>query len=272
MAVSASPSSKTANSKPARTCPADLEQQHLLGDRQHDFLRAWNTDWAGQDLKLVASQSPWEISTPTPIPAIASASTTGTPTAGRSTAATRRGDCCAPAACSNSPATSTSAASPTTGVTSPRDAGILLHRPRHGEFLSPHLDPVHNATGTTSTVSPYKGDYYFNGVGTLPDGVTPNLTANRPAHIAMLAAANSEEYYNRTSGSIPPTCTTARPATASPASTKTREITFEAWPLYADPEFPQTGSQYRRLAASPSPRPTTTAACPPATCRHRHPG
>ena len=37
-----------------------LVRQHpkimLLGERQHDFLREWNKDWAEQDLKLVVSK------------------------------------------------------------------------------------------------------------------------------------------------------------------------------------------------------------------------
>lgn len=34
-------------------------EQHLLGERQHTFLREWNKDWAGQDLKLTVSQTPF---------------------------------------------------------------------------------------------------------------------------------------------------------------------------------------------------------------------
>jgi hypothetical protein len=112
-------------------------------------------------------------------------------------------------------------------------------------FFPRIFDPMHNANGTTPTVSPYKGDYFFNGLGTLPDGVTPNITSIDPHHFAILGAANSEQYYQRTTG-VNPTNYHDRGAGygITRIHRETREITFEAWPIHADPEYPQTGSQF----------------------------
>ena len=225
--------------------PADLNQQHLLGTRQHDFLQAWSTDWAGQDIKFVASQSPfgnfrthagagysyflndrdthgwplhrrneaWELLRASRMFQLAGDQHLGT--IGHH------------------------------GVDAPRDAGFSFTAPAISNFFPRVWDPVHNATGTTSTVSPYTGDFYFNGVGTLPDGITPNRTANDPAHTAVLAAANSAEYYNQSLGISPLNLHDRAPGYGITRIDKTtRRITFEAWPLYADPEFPQTGAPY----------------------------
>ncbi|MGL5019880.1 MAG: hypothetical protein ACRDBP_17220, partial [Luteolibacter sp.] len=106
-------------------------------------------------------------------------------------------------------------------------------------------DPVHNADGTTPTVSPYKGDYFFNGVGTLPDGVTPNRVADDPHHFAILGSANSPEYYQQTTGVNPPNYHDRGAGYGiTRVHRKTREITFECWPIHADPEYPQTGGQF----------------------------
>ncbi len=40
-----------------------LEDQQLLGERQHRFLESWAEDWAGQSMKLAVSQSPFSQST-----------------------------------------------------------------------------------------------------------------------------------------------------------------------------------------------------------------
>ncbi|MFK8076491.1 MAG: hypothetical protein AB8B84_07885 [Granulosicoccus sp.] len=40
-----------------------LEDQQLLGDRQHRFLESWAEDWTGQSMKLAVSQSPFSQST-----------------------------------------------------------------------------------------------------------------------------------------------------------------------------------------------------------------
>ena len=225
--------------------PTDLNQQHLLGTRQHDFLRAWNTDWAGQDLKFVASQSPLgNFRTHAGSGYgyfLNDQDTHGWPVHRRNEAwellrASRMfqlaGDQHLGLVAHH-------------GVSSPRDAGFSFATPAISNFFPRIWDPVHNASGTTSTVSPYKGDFFFNGVGTLPDGVTPNRTANFPAHMAVLAAANSEEYYNRTLGMSPANLHDRAPGYGITRIDKsTRRITFEAWPLYADPEFPQTGGTY----------------------------
>lgn len=222
-----------------------LDQQFLLGDRQKDFLREWNKDWAGQDLKLVVSQSPFGT-----LNTHASQGYTfrltdrdahGWPTHRRNEAwrllrASRMfqlaGDQHLGTLAHH-------------GADGPRDAGISFTAPAMANFFPRIFDPVNNTSGTTSTVSPYKGDYFFDGNGTLPDGVTPNLTANDPHHFAILGSANSAEYYRQTTGVNPPNYHDRGPGYGiTRVNRTTRGITFECWPIYADPEFPQTGSQY----------------------------
>jgi hypothetical protein len=232
---------KTGRSNP----PAGLDNQFLLGNRQHDFLRAWNTDWAGQDIKFVASQSPLgnfrtHASTGYSF-SLNDQDTHGWPLHRRNEAwellrASRMfqiaGDQHLAVVAHH-------------GVTAPRDAGFSFTAPAISNFFPRSWDPVHNVSGTTSTISPYKGDFFFNGQGTLPDGVTPNLTANFPAHMAVLAASNAAEYHNRTLGISPANLHDRAPGYGITRLDKaTRQITFECWPLYADPEFPQTGGQY----------------------------
>ena len=222
-----------------------LDQQFLLGDRQKDFLREWNEDWAGQDLKLVVSQSPLgNLNTH------ASQGYTfrlndrdahGWPTHRRNEAwrlwrASRMfqlaGDQHLGTIAHH-------------GADGPRDAGLSFAAPAMANFFPRIFDPLNNSSGTTSTQSPYTGDYFFDGNGTLPDGVTPNLTANDPHHFAILASGNSAEYYQQTTGVNPPNYHDRAPGYGiTRVNRTTREVTFECWPIYADPEFPQTGSQY----------------------------
>lgn len=225
--------------------PASLDNQHLLGERQHNFLRGWNTDWAGQDIKLLASQSPLgnlrtHASTGYSY-SLNDQDTHGWPVHRRNEAwdllrASRMfqiaGDQHLGSVAHH-------------GVESPRDAGYSFTAPAISNFFPRSWDPVHNASGLASTVSPYKGDFFFDGKGTLPDGVTPNRTANDPAHFAVLAAANSAEYYGQTLGMSPANLHDRSPGYGiTRINRATRRITFEAWPLYADPEFPQTGAPY----------------------------
>ncbi len=222
-----------------------LDQQHLLGERQHDFLRAWNEDWAGQDLKLVVSQSPFGILNTHASSGynfrLTDRDAHGWPTHRRNEAwrllrASRMfqlaGDQHLGTLAHH-------------GADIPRDAGISFTAPAMANFFPRIFDPVHNASGTTPTVSPYKGDYYFDGNGTLPDGVTPNLKANDPHHFAILGSANSPEYYQQPTGFNPPNY---HDRGAGYGITRidrtTREITFECWPIHADPEYPQTGGQF----------------------------
>lgn len=131
------------------------------------------------------------------------------------------------------------------GADGPRDAYISFGAPAMANFFPRIFDPMNNTSGTTSTVRPYKGDYFFNGVGTLPDGVTPNLTSQFPHHFAILGSANSAEYYQTTTG-VNPANYHDRGAGYGIVRVvrSTREITFECWPIHADPEYPQTGSQF----------------------------
>jgi len=225
--------------------PADLTQQHLLGERQHGFLREWNGDWAGQDLKLVVSQSPLGA-----LNTHASAGYTfrltdkdahGWPVHRRNDAwRLLRASRMFQLAGDQHVATLAHH-----GTDGPRDSGISFAAPAMANFFPRIFDPVHNATGTTPTVSPYKGDYFFDGAGTLPDGVTPNLTANDPHHFAILGAGYSEEYYQQTTGINPPNYHDRGAGYGITRVNKTtREITFECWPIHSDPEYPQSGGQF----------------------------
>lgn len=222
-----------------------LDQQFLLGDRQKDFLREWNEDWAGQDLKLVVSQSPFGTLNTHASSGYSFRLTDrdahGWPTHRRNEAwkllrASRMfqlaGDQHLGTLAHH-------------GADTPRDAGISFTAPAMANFFPRIFDPVNNTDGTTPIVSPYKGDYFFDGNGTLPDGVTPNLTANDPHHFAILGSANSAEYYQQTTGVNPPNYHDRGPGYGiTRVNRTTREITFECWPIYADPEYPQTGGQY----------------------------
>jgi hypothetical protein len=225
--------------------PADLAQQHLLGERQHEFLRQWNKDWAGQDVKLVVSQSPLAM--------LNTHANTGynyrlTDRDAHGWPVHRRNEAWRLLRVSRMFQLAGDQHLGTLahhGADSPRDAGISFAAPAMANFFPRIFDPVNNTTGTTPVVSPYKGDYFFNGAGTLPDGVTPNRTAPDPHHFAILGAANSEEYYQRTTKVNPPNYHDRGAGYGiTRVKRNNREITFEAWPIHADPEFPQTGSQF----------------------------
>lgn len=225
--------------------PTNLADQHLLGERQHAFLRTWNENWAGQDLKLVVSQSPLANFRTHASSGYSyflnDLDTHGWPIHRRNEAwqllrASRMfqlaGDQHLGLIAHH-------------GVDAPRDAGISFTAPAIANFFPRVFDPVNNASGTTPTVSPYKGDFFFNGVGTLPDGVTPNRSANFPHHFAVLGSANSLEYYQKTSN-IDPANLHDRGAGygITRVNRKTREITFECWPIHSNPDYPSTGGQF----------------------------
>ncbi len=225
--------------------PGPVEQQQLLGQRQQEFLRQWNKDWAGQDLKLVTSQSPLaNLNThagPGYTFGISDPDTHGFP-------APRRNDAWRLLRVSRMFQLAGDQHLGTLahhGADGPRDAGISFAAPAMANFFPRIFDPLHNTSGTTLTISPYKGDYFFNGVGKLPDGVTPNLTSNFPHHFAILGSANSPEYYQKTTGVNPPNYYDRGAGYGiTRVHRKTREITFECWPIHADPEYPQTGGQF----------------------------
>lgn len=228
---------------PASQTP--VEEQQLLGERQHAFLREWNKDWAGQDLKLAISQTPFgNLNTHANQGyrfALNDRDTNGWP-AHRRNEAWRLLRASRMFHLAGDQHLGTLAHH---GADAPRDAGISFGAPAMANFFPRIFDPMNNADGTTPIISPYKGDYFFDGNGTLPDGVTPNHTSAFPHHFAILGSANSEEYYQRTTGVNPPRYHDRGAGYGiTRVHRKTREITFECWPIHADPEYPQTGSQF----------------------------
>jgi alkaline phosphatase D len=224
--------------------PTDPNQQVLLGQRQKDFLKAWSTDWVGQKVKCAVSQSPFGM-----IHTHASAGygyflndrdTHGWPVH-------RRNEAWELLRLSRSFQLAGDQHIGTLvhhGVDGPADAGYSFTSPAISNFFPRCWDPVHSSGGRTATVSPYKGDFYLNGRGTLPSG-QPNLTSDFPSHIRVVGAANPLEYYNQTRNMDPPNLHDRSAGYGIIRIEKTtRQITFEAWPLHADPEFPQTGSQF----------------------------
>ncbi|MGI9240918.1 MAG: alkaline phosphatase D family protein, partial [Verrucomicrobiales bacterium] len=224
--------------------PADPNQQFLLGQRQKDFLRAWATDWVGEKVKCVVSQSPFGM-----IHTHAAAGynfglndrdTHGWPTH-------RREEAWELLRLSRSFQLAGDQHIGTLvhhGIEAPADAGYSFTSPAISNFFPRCWDPDHNAGGRTETISDYKGDFFLNGVGTLPSG-RPNLNSQIPGHIRVIGAANPLEYYNRTRNIDPPNLHDRSAGYGIIRVDKsTRRITFEAWPLHADPEFPQTGSQF----------------------------
>ncbi|MBK1825793.1 alkaline phosphatase D family protein [Haloferula rosea] len=225
--------------------PANPDDQFLLGDRQHAFLDEWNKDWGGQDVKLVVSQSPMaNVRTHAGSGYnffLNDKDTHGWPVHRRNEAwESWRTSRMFQLAGDQHLATLVQH-----GVQSPRDAGFSFTAPAIANFFPRAFDPVNNSNGTTTTVSPYAGDYFFDGVGTLPDGVTPNRSANDPHHFNILGAGNPPQYYGQSLGIDP---VNLHDRGAGYAITRVRKsdrmITFECWPIHPDPDFPQTGGQF----------------------------
>jgi len=224
--------------------PVNLDQQFLLGERQKDFLKAWNTDWTGQQIKCVVSQSPFGM---LHTHAAAGYNFGLNDRDAHGWPQHRREEVWEILRQSRSFQLSGDQHLGTLvhhGVDGPADAGYSFTSPAITNFFPRVWDPVHNSGGRTATVSPYKGDFYLNGAGDLPSG-EPNLTSNHPGHIRILGAANPLEYYDQTRN-INPANQHDRGAGYGIIRIKkdTRDITFEAWPIHADPEFPQTGAQF----------------------------
>ena len=231
---------KTGSSNP----PADLNQQFLLGNRQKDFLRAWAEDWEDQELKCVVSQSPFgNLHTHANSGygfGLNDRDTHGWPTHRRNESwELLRLSRMFQIAGDQHLATVVHH-----GVDGPADAGFSYTAPAVANFFPRAWDPVNNAAGRTNTVSPYTGDFFFNGVGTLPTG-QPNLTSAFPHHLRVLAAGNPQQYYNETRNISPANLHDRGAGYGIIRMNKAnRRITFETWPIHADPEFPSTGSQF----------------------------
>lgn len=224
--------------------PEDPNEQILLGSRQKDFLRAWATDWKGQCVKCAVSQSPFGM-----LHTHASAGygfglndrdSNGWP-------AQRREEAWELLRLSRSFQLAGDQHLSTLvhhGIDGPADAGYSFASPAMSNFFPRVWDPVHNTGGRTTTVSPYTGDFYLDGNGTLPSG-QPNLTSALPGHIRVVAAANPLEYYDQTRGINPENLHDRGAGYGIIRVHKTtRQITFESWPIHADPEHPSTGGQF----------------------------
>jgi hypothetical protein len=231
---------KTGSTNP----PADLDQQFLVGDRQKDFLRAWNGDWAGQQVKFMLSQSPLgNLHTHANTGynfGLNDKDSHGWPLHRRNEVwgLLRQSRMFQVAGDQH---LSTLAQH---GILGPADAGYSFTLPAIANFFPRCWDPVHNANGTTATVNPYTGDFFFDGVGTLPSG-QPNLSAADPAHVRMLAVGNPLQYYQQTRNISPANLHDRGAGYGIVRIDKTtRRIVFECWPLHADPDDPGTGTQY----------------------------
>lgn len=224
--------------------PTDLDQQFLLGQRQKDFLRAWSTDWKGQRVKCAVSQSP--------LGTLSTHASTGygfnlNDRDSHGWPAHRRVEAWELLRLSRSFQLAGDQHLSTLvhhGVDGPADAGYSFASPAMSNFFPRVFDPVHNAPGRTTEVSPYTGDFFFDGNGNLPSG-EPNLTSSHPAHIRMVAAANPLEYYDQTRGINPANLHDRGAGYGMIRVNKTtRQITFESWPIHSDPENPSTGGQF----------------------------
>ena len=224
--------------------PSNPDEQILLGERQKDFLRAWATDWKGQRVKCVVSQSPFGM-----IHTHASAGygfglndrdSHGWPTH-------RREEAWELLRLSRSFQLAGDQHLSTLvhhGIDGPADAGYSFASPAISNFFPRVWDPVHNTGGRTAVVSPYKGDFFLNGQGSLPSGQS-NLNSDIPGHIRVIGAANPLEYYDQTRNINPANLHDRGAGYGIIRIDKTtREITFESWPLHADPDLPQTGGQF----------------------------
>ncbi len=224
--------------------PSDPDQQVLLGQRQKDFLRQWAVDWKGQRVKCVVSQSPFGM-----IHTHASSGygfslndrdSHGWP-------AHRREEVWELLRLSRSFQLAGDQHISTLvhhGIDGPADAGYSFASPAISNFFPRVWDPVHNSGGRTEVVSPYKGDFFLNGQGTLPSGQA-NLNSDIPGHIRVVSAANPLEYYDQTRNISPANLHDRGAGYGIIRIDKTtRQITFESWPLHSDPELPQTGGQF----------------------------
>ncbi|MDB4766024.1 hypothetical protein OAF90_01640, partial [Akkermansiaceae bacterium] len=232
---------KTGSSNP----PSDLNQQFLLGNRQKNFLRTWAEDWDDQELKCVVSQSPFgNIHTHAGSGYgfnLNDRDTHGWPTH-------RRHEAWELLRLSRMFQISGDQHLATVvqhGINKAADAGFSYTAPAIANFFPRAWDPINNSAGRANTISPYKGDFFFNGLGTLPSG-EPNLRSQFPHHLRVLAAGNTHQYYNQTRNISPANLHDRGAGYGIIHMNKAnRRITFETWPLHADPEFPSTGSQFK---------------------------
>ena len=225
--------------KSGPTDPPAENQLTLLGDRQHAFLEAWARDWTGdQKVKFVISQSPFgNLHTHANTGygrGLNDRDTHGWPPERRKDAwRLLRKSFMFQLAGDQHLSTLVRH-----GIDASRDAGYSFTSPAIANFFPRCFDPDHLSAGRTSVVRPFIGDYFFDGSDGRP-------ASDFPHHLQMIAAANPREYYNQTNGINPENLHDRGAGYGLVKINKsTRAITFESWPRYADPDYPETGSQY----------------------------
>ncbi|MGJ8640583.1 MAG: alkaline phosphatase D family protein [Opitutaceae bacterium] len=215
------------------------EDQHLLGERQHAFLKEWATDWDDQKIKLTISQTPFGSvtthgSTNYGYFGVNSTDSAGWPEHRRDEAWEHlrlsrmfqlAGDLHVGSVVHH-------------GIDSQGDAGFSFTAPAVGNFFPRIWDPAHTSSGINpqnpETYDSYLGDFYNqNGI-------------NYPHYRRFYAASNSYEFYGETRGIDPATYHDRGIGYGVILIDKqSRLITFECWPTHADPEYPSTGGQYK---------------------------
>ncbi len=203
---------------------ADPPGAVLLGERQHKFLRDWAGDWRSTDMKLVVSQT---------IPANASThigrgrkhvradyDTNGWPRSGRDAALREIRRAFAPILCGDQHL----ATLVQHGVEQWNDSAYSLCVPSIQNYWPRYWEPDKSGANHINGLPPYTGEY-LDGFGnkiTVWAAANPGPTGREPAKLHDKAPGY---------GIVRMNC-------------RTRKITMECWPRYADPADPGTGSQY----------------------------
>ena len=215
------------------------EDQQLLGERQHDFLKEWATDWDGQKIKLTVSQTPFGAvtthgGTGYGYFGVNSTDSAGWPEHRRDEAWEHlrlsrmfqlAGDLHVASVVHH-------------GIDGQGDGGYSFTAPAVGNFFPRIWDPPNTSSGINSqdpeTYDSYLGDYYDQN------------SINTPHYRRFYASSNSYEYYGKTRGIAPATYHDRGIGYGVIRMDKqSRLITFECWPTHADPEYPSTGGQYK---------------------------
>jgi hypothetical protein len=208
---------------------ADAPGLVLLGERQLAFLDEFATDWSGQDMKMALSQTIFagmathhggRLQR-----LICDLDSNGWPQSGRNRAlrALRRGFVCHLAGDQHL------ASLVQHGVDEHNDAVWSFCVPSVANFYPRGWKPEVEGKNRTPGMPPHLGEHQ-DGFGNL---------------VTVHAVTNPTRMTERSTGVEPLDLHDAMPGYGIVKMNKrTREITFECWPRYADPTDPATGSQY----------------------------